>query len=876
MVIRGSARAIPSTRYPPSASATASTCGPRGAPHRRAQPETCTRPAAGGPARSRRGCRRGRRRAPSRSPAGRRRRSRRRPARARRPARRRRARRRSTLRVGQHDGAPGRDDGGGPGVGEEAGLAAVSSPSSGATTSAVPPSARGTGPGTRCMVAEGHVSGAPPSCNVAFATRARQRGGDPRRRRPPAPPPATPCRRPPRATPGTPPPRPAAPPRRPRPARPAPVSTPATSSATGRAPAQVRILRRDVAAAVVEREQEPSRQLRPAPGGRTARGPAPPRAPGRRPGPRRSPTAATPGRCAPARASPTAAVRRRSGARTSAGDRDSPRSCRFPREVRCTRPSPSSSAQSATRPQRRRRRSPRRAAGSGRARRRRRRAARRRPGRRRRGIGRRRAPGHSKHGQRAALAAPTATRAVARLDASPGHVRQLAGATYRQVHIASGGQEAGASPARSRHRHRALRLAEPDTAPPAAMTRDEDPEEGPPCAARRSGSRPGDPAAVHLGHRPALGPRLAAPPGAPPTRTASRRPAGPARRARTSSSSASSAGAGTGRTGSTRVLASGEPVVALGGEQAPDAEMMELSTVPAGRRGRGAHLPRAGRPGEPRAAARLPLRHRAAHRRGLRAAGRAAELGRPRARRARPTDGPTVAVLYYRAQQLAGNTALRRGALRRDRGRRRRRPLPVFCASLRQAEPALLQTLRAADAMVVTVLAAGGTKPADASAGGDDEAWDVAELAALDVPILQGLCLTSSRATWAANDDGLSPLDVATQVAVPGVRRPADHGAVLVQGVRRRRAVDLRPRPRARRPRRRHRRAARPAAAHPERGQADRADAVGVPDQARADRQRRRARHPGQRGRPAHGDGGGRLRRRGDASRASPSRTATR
>ena len=35
------------------------------------------------------------------------------------------------------------------------------------------------------------------------------------------------------------------------------------------------------------------------------------------------------------------------------------------------------------------------------------------------------------------------------------------------------------------------------------------------------------------------------------------------------------------------------------------------------------------------------------------------------------------------------------------------------------------------------------------------------------MPILQGLCLTSSRATWAASDDGLSPLDVATQVAVP-------------------------------------------------------------------------------------------------------------
>ncbi|MFO7166150.1 MAG: cobaltochelatase subunit CobN, partial [Mycolicibacterium hassiacum] len=36
-----------------------------------------------------------------------------------------------------------------------------------------------------------------------------------------------------------------------------------------------------------------------------------------------------------------------------------------------------------------------------------------------------------------------------------------------------------------------------------------------------------------------------------------------------------------------------------------------------------------------------------------------------------------------------------------------------------------------------------------------------------DIPILQGLCLTSSRAQWESNDDGLTPLDVASQVAVP-------------------------------------------------------------------------------------------------------------
>ncbi|WP_101833461.1 cobaltochelatase subunit CobN, partial [Frankia canadensis] len=95
------------------------------------------------------------------------------------------------------------------------------------------------------------------------------------------------------------------------------------------------------------------------------------------------------------------------------------------------------------------------------------------------------------------------------------------------------------------------------------------------------------------------------------------------------------------------------------------------------------------------------------------------------------------------------------------------RALPVFCASLRAAEPGLLEVLGQVDALVVTVLAAGGSQPAAVGAGGDDEAWDVGALAALDIPILQGLCLTGGREAWAGSDDGLSPLDAATQVAIP-------------------------------------------------------------------------------------------------------------
>ena len=125
-----------------------------------------------------------------------------------------------------------------------------------------------------------------------------------------------------------------------------------------------------------------------------------------------------------------------------------------------------------------------------------------------------------------------------------------------------------------------------------------------------------------------------------------------------------------------------------------------------------------------------------------------------------------IVVLYYRAQQLAGNTAYVEAlcaAIEQAGGR----ASAVYCASLRTAEPELLQALSHADASVVTVLAAGGAAPATAAAGGDDDGWNVAHLAVLDIPILQGLCLTSPRADWERSDNGLSPLDVASQVAVP-------------------------------------------------------------------------------------------------------------
>jgi cobaltochelatase CobN len=211
------------------------------------------------------------------------------------------------------------------------------------------------------------------------------------------------------------------------------------------------------------------------------------------------------------------------------------------------------------------------------------------------------------------------------------------------------------------------------------------------------------------------------------------------------------------------LLAGQAPVVVLGGEQAPDAELMQCSTAPGGVVAEAHRYLAGGGKDNLR-----ELHHFLSDTLLLTGAGFAPPVELPawgRLERAE-TPGPRVGVLFYRAHQLAGNTAFI-DVLCDAVEERGGSPVPVYCASLRTAPAELLELLGTVDALVVTVLAAGGTRPADASAGGDDDAWDVGALAALDIPILQALCLTSDRATWEGSDDGLSPLDTATQVAVP-------------------------------------------------------------------------------------------------------------
>ncbi|WP_116214898.1 cobaltochelatase subunit CobN [Streptomyces olivoreticuli] len=215
------------------------------------------------------------------------------------------------------------------------------------------------------------------------------------------------------------------------------------------------------------------------------------------------------------------------------------------------------------------------------------------------------------------------------------------------------------------------------------------------------------------------------------------------------------------------LLAGDRPVVVLTGEQAPDAQLMEHSTVPIGIAAEAHAYLAHGGPANLGQLARFLSDTVLLTGHGFEAPAPAPTWGPlERTPRAENAGGPRIAVLYYRAHHMSGNTGFVDtlcGAVEDAGGV----AVPLYVASLRAPEPALVEALTTADAVVTTVLAAGGTKPAAASAGGDDESWDAGALAALDVPILQALCLTGPRSVWEENDEGLSPLDAATQVAVP-------------------------------------------------------------------------------------------------------------
>ncbi len=221
------------------------------------------------------------------------------------------------------------------------------------------------------------------------------------------------------------------------------------------------------------------------------------------------------------------------------------------------------------------------------------------------------------------------------------------------------------------------------------------------------------------------------------------------------------------------LAAAGRPLVALGGEATPDAELMALSTVPVGVATEALGYLREGGPENLRELARFLSDTVFLTGEGFDPPRPMPAYGIHQVPGPAPADGPVVAVVFYRAHELSGNTAFvdTLCAALTEHGAK---PLPVFCGSLRRdslgagspggADAALAGLLAPATAVITTVLAAGGSGVSDVTGESD---WDPGVLARLDVPVLQGLCLTSSRAQWEASNAALAPIDAAMQVAIP-------------------------------------------------------------------------------------------------------------
>ncbi len=218
--------------------------------------------------------------------------------------------------------------------------------------------------------------------------------------------------------------------------------------------------------------------------------------------------------------------------------------------------------------------------------------------------------------------------------------------------------------------------------------------------------------------------------------------------------------------GFARIRDTGMPMVVLGGEQQPSAELMEMSSVPIGVCVEAHRYLAEGGPGNLAQLHAFLSDTVLLTGEGFEAPAEIPAWGELR----RPVvagDLPRVGVLFYRAHQASGNTTFAHALADAIDATGEAVGVPIFSSSLRSAPDELYDALGTLEALVVTVLAAGGSQPAGASAGGDDEAWDVQRIAALDIPVFQGLCLTSSKAEWEASDEGVTPLDSASQIAIP-------------------------------------------------------------------------------------------------------------
>src|SRR3954447_1224437 len=218
----------------------------------------------------------------------------------------------------------------------------------------------------------------------------------------------------------------------------------------------------------------------------------------------------------------------------------------------------------------------------------------------------------------------------------------------------------------------------------------------------------------------------------------------------------------------------GIALLALGGEIEPDAEMTALSLAPTGAVAQAGEYLRHGDIANVEQLLRFLADTFLLEGHGFEPPHEVADLGVyvpgrgdveiDEALAAHDPARPTIGICFYRSHRLIGNTAFVDAlcAAIEDAGGN---ALAVWSYSLRRDQdgrvPALELLDGHVDALLTTMLATGGSGAADA------EDWDATALAALDVPVLQAVCATTSREAWLESDTGLKPLDAATQVAIP-------------------------------------------------------------------------------------------------------------
>ncbi|HJU17900.1 MAG TPA: cobaltochelatase subunit CobN, partial [Stellaceae bacterium] len=132
-------------------------------------------------------------------------------------------------------------------------------------------------------------------------------------------------------------------------------------------------------------------------------------------------------------------------------------------------------------------------------------------------------------------------------------------------------------------------------------------------------------------------------------------------------------------------------------------------------------------------------------------------------------EGSVVAILFYRALVQSANTAPV-DALIAALSARRLRPLPLFVHSLKDGEAVALIGELFAAAPPVAILNATGF--AVAAGGGADP------LAAADCPVLQIVFSGGDEADWRAGNRGLAPRDLAMSVVLPEI-----DGRILARAV---------------------------------------------------------------------------------------------